>query len=299
MPNAQNNADKILHGLTPQALFRGDFHIDPDTGSMAFWKDYVFWLDLRTEEEKRFNRLAYAYDVPLHELPRNHIKAPERGYIIPFSGSTFRTGVAWFWLKNMGYKRVLALPTPIEKTLIELDVASMQQRGIPLGCCKEKLLDRFAVPKLNKDITMNKINVAIQELDFNFLGSGKHAVTERDFFNLLSDDNAFFLDVRTDEELGCSSYPWAHHIPVHQLPERIKELPKDKLIVPFCSSVFRASIAWAWLKDKGFDNVRTLTISTEAIATLLKPGSLFAQGEKLNIPSPAPQVASAQCCAGR
>jgi len=118
----------------------------------------------------------------------------------------------------------------------------------------------------------------LKELSFEYLASGKHCVTEKEFLNLIASKEALFLDVRTDEEQNYSVYPWATHIPLHTLPERINELPKDKLIVPFCSSVFRASITWAWLKSKGFENVRTLTLSTEEIATLIKPTPLFNQG---------------------
>ncbi len=294
------DADAPLRDLTPQAIFQGHSHISPELGSMAFWKDYVFWLDVRTPEEKKHTSLSHTYDISLSRLPCTRLKPPKHSYIIPFSGSTFRTGVAWLWLKAMGYNRLLALPAPIEKMLIELDVSTLRQRGIPLGCCAEKRMNEYAVP-LKKDNAMHKIYEVMQELDFEYLGAGKHAVTERDFLQLVNDENTFFLDVRTDEELSCSIYPWAYHIPLHELPDRIHELPKDKLIVPFCSSVFRASITWAWLKGKGFEQTKTLIIRTETIATLLKPGSLFAVSDDLDIPvSPTMQnKATLQCCAGR
>lgn len=125
---------------------------------------------------------------------------------------------------------------------------------------------------------MINIHNPLRELSFEYLASGKHCVTGKEFLSLITSKEALFLDVRTDEEQEYSVYPWATHIPLHTLPERINELPKDKLIVPFCSSVFRASITWAWLKSKGFKNVRTLMLSTEEIATLIKPTPLFNQG---------------------
>lgn len=125
---------------------------------------------------------------------------------------------------------------------------------------------------------MINIHIPLRELSFEYLASGKHCVTGTEFLSLIASKEALFLDVRTDEEQNYSVYPWATHIPIHTLPERINEIPKDKLIVPFCSSVFRASITWAWLKSKGFENVRTLTLSTEEIATLIKPTPLFNQG---------------------
>jgi len=292
--------DAPLRSLTPHAVFHGDSHISPELGAMAFWKDYVFWLDVRTPEEKDHGRFSYAYSVPLNDLSSINLIPPAQSYVIPFSGSTFRTGVAWFWLNAMGYQRVFALPSPIEKMLVKLDVAALRERGIQFGCCSEKVLGEQARPITNKESNMTKIHEVMQELDFEYLGAGKHAVTERDFLGMVHDKNVFFLDVRTDEELGCSSYPWAYHIPLHQLPGRIEELPKDKLIVPFCSSVFRASITWAWLKGKGFEQVKTLIIGTETIATLLKPASLFAMGNSLSTPvSRSTYSKTPQCCAAR
>lgn len=125
---------------------------------------------------------------------------------------------------------------------------------------------------------MKTLDTAIRELDCAYLASGKHCVTASEFLPLTKSEDTLFLDVRTDEENEYSRYPWALHIPLHKLPESIDRLPKDKLIVPFCSSVFRASLVWGWLKAKGFTNVRTLTLSTEQIATLLKPTPLFNRG---------------------
>ncbi|OBQ54501.1 rhodanese-like domain-containing protein [Halodesulfovibrio spirochaetisodalis] len=117
----------------------------------------------------------------------------------------------------------------------------------------------------------------LKELSFENLAKGTHCVTQTEFHSLLASDDAIFLDVRTDEEQEYSVYPWAKHIPLHALPERIGELPDHKLIIPFCSSVFRASMVWFYLKSKGFTQVRTLTLSTEQIATLIKPTPLFNQ----------------------
>lgn len=124
---------------------------------------------------------------------------------------------------------------------------------------------------------MSTLDNALREMNEKYLGSGEHCITGKEFLSSIASDDVCFLDVRTDEEQKFSVYPWAKHIPIHMLPERLDELPKDKLIVPFCSSVFRASIVWGWLKAKGFTNVRTLTLSTEEIATLIKPTPLFNQ----------------------
>lgn len=124
---------------------------------------------------------------------------------------------------------------------------------------------------------MQLINTVLREMNFDYFGSGQHNVTGKDFLAHIKSEDALFLDVRTDDEQQFSVYPWAHHIPLHELPARLDELPEDKLIIPFCSSVFRASIAWTWLKAKGFARVKTLTMSTEEIATHIKPTPIFQQ----------------------
>lgn len=48
----------------------------------------------------------------------------------------------------------------------------------------------------------------------------------------LNDKKVFFLDVRTPEEIKqLGSVPGYVNIPIDQLPNRLHEVPKDKLIV--------------------------------------------------------------------
>ena len=119
---------------------------------------------------------------------------------------------------------------------------------------------------------MNNLNNALTKMDFDFLSTGQHSMSSEAMKAALQDEHFFFLDVRTEQELQYLNFPFATHIPMHELPARIAELPKDKCIVPFCAAIFRASVAYAYLLANGFTDVKCLTASTEEIASVLKPG---------------------------
>ncbi|NDV25071.1 rhodanese-like domain-containing protein [Desulfovibrio sp. JC010] len=270
-----NSLDTPLLRFTSEQVYKQSNCITPEHAAMGLWKNYVILLDVRTAEEVRAMHMPFAVHVPLSELPQRAVEV-ENSFVVPFSGSVFRTGLAWLWLKAVGYSKVLALPYSIENILGHLKPCGINQLGNGHG--KYPALEHgvgLINRNLMEDIHMSDLGSVLKEMNFSYLGNGKHCVTGSEFHKLLKVDDVLFLDVRTDEEQLYSKYPWAEHIPLHDLPSRVGELPEDKLIVPFCSSVFRASIAWGWLRAKGFSRVRTLILSTEEISTLIKPTPLI------------------------
>ncbi|WP_243545536.1 rhodanese-like domain-containing protein [Pseudodesulfovibrio tunisiensis] len=125
---------------------------------------------------------------------------------------------------------------------------------------------------------MERIDEILSEMDFDFFGTGEHAVPADVAAKLAKEGKAFFLDVRTREEVACLEFPFAVNIPLHELPARIDELPKDKLIVVFCAAIFRGAMAYTYLLHKGFDEVKGVSAPTEALATQFKPGPLYKLG---------------------
>lgn len=66
---------------------------------------------------------------------------------------------------------------------------------------------------------------------------------------------AVILDVRSADSHSKIAIPNTLHIPRKELPNRLRELPKDKIIIPFCSDIgcqssLKASIE---LRKQGFD----------------------------------------------
>jgi rhodanese-related sulfurtransferase len=71
-------------------------------------------------------------------------------------------------------------------------------------------------------------------------------------------DNFLLLDIRSAGELAQGVLPDAVHMPMHLIPLRISELPKDKEIILYCHSGARSYHACAYLAQQGFDNAVNL-----------------------------------------
>ena len=112
-------------------------------------------------------------------------------------------------------------------------------------------------------------------LDFGFWGAAQHKVMPAQFFERRDSDGAVLLDVRSSEEVGQLALPFALHIPLEELPDRWLEVPGDRLVATFCSSVTRAVLAWAYLQLRGLDQVRILDAGYEELAAELKPGRVY------------------------
>lgn len=74
----------------------------------------------------------------------------------------------------------------------------------------------------------------------------------------LNQASTLLLDVRTDGERKAGFIPGSIHIPLHQLRQRLGELPQDREIVVTCQSGQRSYFASRLLIQRGF-RVRNLT----------------------------------------
>ena len=71
-------------------------------------------------------------------------------------------------------------------------------------------------------------------------------------------DDFILLDIRSAGELAQGMLPDSEHLPMHLIPLRISELPKDKDVVLYCHSGARSYHACAYLAQQGYDNVINL-----------------------------------------
>ncbi|WPL19151.1 putative adenylyltransferase/sulfurtransferase MoeZ [Thiorhodovibrio winogradskyi] len=71
-------------------------------------------------------------------------------------------------------------------------------------------------------------------------------------------DNLQLVDIRTPEEVAQGAIPRATHLPMHLLPLRQGELPRDRDLVIYCRSGARSYHACQFLMQQGFDNVINL-----------------------------------------
>jgi len=114
-------------------------------------------------------------------------------------------------------------------------------------------------------------------MDFAFWGSGKHKISPSAH---LSEANSGFLDVRSVEKYEPLAFGLIHHmevlhIPIHEIPDRISEIPHDKNVGVFCSSGVRSTMVYLYPRASGFDNVRIDEGGYAVIIEELKPGKLL------------------------
>ncbi len=119
---------------------------------------------------------------------------------------------------------------------------------------------------------MDKFDELLKSFDLDFCGNGKHKISLDKAFELSACDEAVIIDLRTEEETGFVRFDFAVNIPMADIPDRLDEIPEDKMIILFCSSVVRAAIVYAYLKIKGYSNVRVLPGGVVGIADQIKPG---------------------------
>jgi len=66
------------------------------------------------------------------------------------------------------------------------------------------------------------------------------------------------IDIRTPGEVTGGVIPDAVFMPMHLIPARVGELPKDKEVILYCRSGARSYHACAYLMGQGFDKVINL-----------------------------------------
>lgn len=86
---------------------------------------------------------------------------------------------------------------------------------------------------------------------------------------LLTTGKAILVDVRFVEEVAAWKINYSRNIPLNELPKRINELPKDKVIVAACPHKDRSAIAMAYLRSKGYE-AKYLTDGLTGLAELLR-----------------------------
>jgi len=105
-------------------------------------------------------------------------------------------------------------------------------------------------------------------------GQRQHKIDPPAFLEKWAKGEAILLDVRDEVETEFISLPFVLHVPIYQLPDRLDEIPRDKLVATFCSGGDRANMAFAHLHVQGFDNVRILKGGYANLFPELMPGKV-------------------------
>jgi rhodanese-related sulfurtransferase len=103
-----------------------------------------------------------------------------------------------------------------------------------------------------------RVNDRLQTSDPSICVDRGVALAQWHELGALDPKNTLVLDVRTDAERSAGFIPCSLHIPLHQLRQRLGELPRDREIVVSCQSGQRSYFACRLLNQRGF-RARNLT----------------------------------------
>jgi len=90
-----------------------------------------------------------------------------------------------------------------------------------------------------------------------------------ELLNLLKSGDVQFIDVRFREEFELWHFSFSKNMPLNELPSRIIELDKSKLVVTACPHYDRASMGRVFLIEHGF-NARYLVEGLLGLADYLR-----------------------------
>ena len=71
-------------------------------------------------------------------------------------------------------------------------------------------------------------------------------------------ENITLLDIRSEAEVVQGKLPKSEHLPMHLIPLKMQDLPKDGDVVLYCRSGARSYHACAFLMQQGVQNVFNL-----------------------------------------
>ncbi len=88
--------------------------------------------------------------------------------------------------------------------------------------------------------------------NFDYKARKDMKITTYEMLELVANNEAQLIDIRFKEEFEAWSMGFAKNIPLNELPKRLNELDKNKLIVTACPHNDRANIARMFLYLKGY-----------------------------------------------
>lgn len=104
---------------------------------------------------------------------------------------------------------------------------------------------------------------------FDYATRADMKTDSKKLLKLLETKKAVLVDIRFPEETRAWRMGFGLFIPLNELPKRLHELPRDKIIVTACPHKDRSAIAMAYLRTKGF-NARYLTDGLTGLAETLR-----------------------------
>lgn len=88
-------------------------------------------------------------------------------------------------------------------------------------------------------------------LAFDYAARRDMKIESKDLIRLQREGKAQLIDIRFKEEVAAWSVRGTLNIPLNELPRRLAELDRTKIIVTACPHKDRSAIAMAYLRSKG------------------------------------------------
>jgi rhodanese-related sulfurtransferase len=88
--------------------------------------------------------------------------------------------------------------------------------------------------------------------NFDYAARKEMKIHIPELLELLKKDKAQFIDIRFKEEFEMWHFSFSKNIPLNELPGRLDEIDKNKIVVTVCPHYDRALIGRIFLLEKGF-----------------------------------------------
>jgi rhodanese-related sulfurtransferase len=105
--------------------------------------------------------------------------------------------------------------------------------------------------------------------NFDYAERNAMKIKSYEALELYKAGKAIFVDIRFKEEYAIWNFPFMKSVPLNELPNRLDELDRSKLIITVCPHYDRAAIARLYLITKGFKG-RYLTDGLLGMASYLR-----------------------------
>lgn len=100
---------------------------------------------------------------------------------------------------------------------------------------------------------LKKVSFEEYLLKFDYQERNEMKIKTPDMLALVEEGKAILVDIRFREEFEVWHMNFAKNIPLNELPKRLNELPKDKLIITACPHYDRSSMARMYLTLNGYN----------------------------------------------
>lgn len=118
---------------------------------------------------------------------------------------------------------------------------------------KKVLLSLLVLLGFVQAAELKKVSFEEYLLAFDYKERETMKIKTPDMLALVEEGKAILVDVRFREEFEVWHMNFAKNIPLNELPKRLGELPKDKLIITACPHNDRSNLARLFLVMNGYN----------------------------------------------